>query len=263
MESIHMTGRDDAIAALKRLGLSSYEAQVFVALQRIGRGSARDVDRITEVPRSQVYGAAENLEERGLIDVQQSDPIQYRAVDLEEAKSRLRARLDTAEDRAFSYLESARNELGGNDESKEDIWTVQGRETITDRLIRLAREADERVVFGTEDASLLTTDLVEVLADVAGEGIGVTIMSANSTVRERFADIDSVMAPPITPAPEMGPGERSGRVLIVDDETVLLSVLGDEESDGRRETAIWSANTGFASVFVGLFEEWLDEFIDE
>ncbi|HET7324565.1 MAG TPA: helix-turn-helix domain-containing protein, partial [Halococcus sp.] len=61
-----MTEKDDAIAALKRLGLSSYEAQVFVALQRISRGSARDIDRVTDVPRSQVYGAAEQLEERGL-----------------------------------------------------------------------------------------------------------------------------------------------------------------------------------------------------
>jgi sugar-specific transcriptional regulator TrmB len=261
MEPIHMTGKDDAIAALKRLGLSSYEAQVFIALQRVGQGSARDVDRITEVPRSQVYGAAENLEERGLIDVQQSEPIQYRAVELSEARNRLRDRLDTAEERAFSYLESARNELGGEEESREDIWTVEGRATITDRLVRLAREADERVIFGTDDESLLTPDLSEALAEMAGN-VTVVVVSANPAVRERFGEFDGVAAPPVTPAAEMGPGERSGRVLIADDETVLVSVLGDEEPGGRRETAIWSANTGFASVFVGLFEEWLDEFIE-
>ena len=51
-------------------------------------------------------------------------------------------------------------------------------------------------------------------------------------------------------------------MLIVDADTVLLSVLG-EATDTRTETAIWSANTGFASVFVGLFEEWLDEFLDD
>lgn len=258
----HMTEKDDAITALKRLGLSSYEAQVFVALQRIGRGSARDIDHITEVPRSQVYGAAEHLEERGLIAVQQSDPIQYRAVDLEEARNRLRARLDTAEERAFSYLESARNELGGEDESREDIWTVEGRATISDRLIRLAREADERLVFGTEDESLLTGGVVEALADVAKEGITVVVVSANPAVRERFAESERVVAPPVSLSAEMDPGERSGRVLIADADTVLLSVLGHEERGFRRETAIWSADTGFASVFVGLFEEWLDGILD-
>jgi sugar-specific transcriptional regulator TrmB len=256
-----MTEKDDAIAALKRLGLSSYEAQVFIALQRIGRGSARDVDRITEVPRSQVYGAAENLEERGLIDVQQSDPIQYRAIDVEEARSRLRSHLDTAEERAFAYLESARNELSNDDESKENIWTVQGEETITDRLIRLTQEADERVVFGTDDESLLTTDLIKVLDDMAME-CTVVIVSANPTVRECFEESNGVVAPPITSAAEMGPGERNSRVLIVDNETVLLSVLGDEKLGTKRETAIWSANTGFAAVFVNLFEGWLDKFID-
>lgn len=254
-----MKGKDDAITALKRLGLSSYEAQVFVALQRIGRGSARDIDRITEVPRSQVYGAAEQLEDRGLIAVQQSDPIKYRAVELDEARNRLRARLDTAEERAFSYLESARNELGGDDESKEDIWTVQGSETITDRLIRLAREADEHVIFGTEDESLLATDLVETLAEVATQDITVVVVSANPAVRVRFAEIDGVMVHSITPAGERGSGERNGRILIADAETVLLSVLGTGDGGGRRETAIWSADTGFASVFVGLFEEWFDD----
>lgn len=257
-----MSDHDDAIAALKRLGLSSYEARVFVALQRIGNGSARDVDRVTEVPRSQVYGAAENLEERGLIDVQRSDPIQYRAVALDEARNRLRDRLDAAENRAFSYLETARNELGGEEAAREDIWTIEGRETITDRLVGLAAEAETRIVFGTDGESLLSPDLVATLADAAASGAQVVVVSANPTVRERFAGIEGISTAAIDPAMEMGPSDRSGRVLIVDADTVLLSVLG-ETTHARTETAIWSANTGFASMFVGLFEEWLDEFLDD
>ena len=257
-----MSDHDDAIAALKRLGLSSYEARVFVALQRIGRGSARDVDRVTEVPRSQVYGAAENLEERGLIDVQQSDPIQYRAVALDEARNRLRDRLDAAENRAFSYLETVRNELGSEEEAKEDIWTIEGRETITDRLVGLVGETEERVVFGTDGESLLSPALVASLADAAASGAQVVVVSANPAIHERFAAIDGVSTAAIDSAMEMGPSDRSGRVLIVDSDIVLVSVLG-ETAHTRTETAIWSANTGFASVFVGLFEEWLDEFLDD
>ena len=256
-----MSDHDDAVAALKRLGLSSYEARVFVALQRIGQGSARDVDRVTEVPRSQVYGAAEDLEERGLVDVQRSDPIQYRAVALDEARSRLRERLDAAEECAFSYLETVRNELGGEDEAKEDIWTVEGRETITDRLVGLVGGAEGRVVFGTDDESLVAPELVAALEDAAARGARVIVVSANPAIRERFAGIEDVTTATIEPAVEMGPSDRSGRVLIVDSDTVLLSVLG-EAANTRTETAIWSANTGFASVFVGLFEEWLDEFLD-
>ncbi len=54
----------DAIEALEELGLSNYEAKVFVALQRLGTGTARDIHQATDVPRSQVYGAAESLQEQ-------------------------------------------------------------------------------------------------------------------------------------------------------------------------------------------------------
>ena len=253
-----MTDHDDAVAALKRLGLSSYEAKVFVALQRIGRGSARDIDGVTDVPRSQVYGAAEDLEERGLVDVQRADPIQYRAVDLDEARRRLRARLDDAEARAFAYLETARNELVEDDEAREEVWTLTGREAITDRLVRLAGDAEQRIVFGTDDESLVPEVVVTALAEFPG---AVVVVSANPTIRERFAGFEGVATPTVTPLSEMGPSDRSGRILIVDTETVLLSVLG-EGSDTGTETAIWSSQTGFASVFVGLFEEWLAEFFE-
>ena len=50
-----------ARTALERLGLSTYEAGVFVALEKLGRGTAREIAEATDVPRSQVYGAAEHI----------------------------------------------------------------------------------------------------------------------------------------------------------------------------------------------------------
>lgn len=69
LRKFDMSSHSEAIDALKCLGLPSYEAKVFVGLQRIRRGSARDVDRVAHMPRSQIYGAAETLEERGVIDI--------------------------------------------------------------------------------------------------------------------------------------------------------------------------------------------------
>jgi len=48
----------DAVDALKSLGLTTYEARTFVALQKLGAGTASEVADIADVPRSQVYGAA-------------------------------------------------------------------------------------------------------------------------------------------------------------------------------------------------------------
>lgn len=53
-----------AIDGLNRLGLTAYESQVFLGLQKLASGTVSDV---VDVPRSQVYGAAETLE-GGLVD---------------------------------------------------------------------------------------------------------------------------------------------------------------------------------------------------
>lgn len=251
-----------AVESLRRLGLSKYEAEVFIALQKLGTGTASDVDRITDVPRSQVYGAAESLEERGLAEVQQSNPIQYRAVTLEEARQRLRARIEREQDKAFDYLETVQGEFSDPDEEKEDIWTIHGRETVSDRIGGFVGDATERVVLGS-DADLLDDVVVDALADRAATGIEVLVVSADESVTDLIGHVEGVR---IVPVPsEMLPEDRKqhqGRILMVDDDTVLLSVLGDERNGIAEETAIWSAQTGFADVFVQMINGWFDDVLD-
>ncbi|GAA0456636.1 TrmB family transcriptional regulator [Halococcus dombrowskii] len=253
-----MSDHDEAVAALKRLGLSSYEAQVFIALQRLDTATVREVDRTTEVPRSQIYGAAEDLAERGLVDIQQSNPIQYRAVDLDEARTRLRERLDREEDRAFDYLESARRERADESEAQEDIWTVQGTGTIDDRVVTLIGDADERVVFGAREEGTFDDVVADALTAAGERGVAVTVVDGDRA-RERFGDDVSFRA--TTDAPN---DERSGRVLVVDADTVLISVTGGDGLPAvDHEAAIWSAHTGFATVLVGLLDVWFDQYLED
>ncbi|WP_223173920.1 helix-turn-helix domain-containing protein [Haloferax sp. AS1] len=51
----------EAIDALIELGLSTYEARVFTALIELGEGTAREVAKTSDVPRSQVYTTAKEL----------------------------------------------------------------------------------------------------------------------------------------------------------------------------------------------------------
>ena len=256
-----MSDHDDAVEALKRLGLSSYGAQVFIALQRLDSGTVREIDRLTEVPRSQIYGAAEDLAERGLLDVQQSNPIRYRAVALDEARTRLRERLEREEERAFEFLEAAHDECADEREAQEDIWTVHGTETIDDRVVRLVEDATERVVFGTKTTAVLEGDVGEALAAVSDRGVRVTVVSANERVRDWFADDAAIATRAVPEAPD---DERSGRVLIVDANTVLISVLGNGGLPAvTQEAAIWSTETGFAAVLVGLLDVWFEQHLEE
>lgn len=232
-----------AVDALERLGLSNYEARVFAALQKLGTGTAREVHEESGVPRSQVYGAAESLSNRGLLEVQHSSPISYRPVDLAEARERLAERLERTQERAFDRLEAIREEGPADSEEREDIWTITGSAAITSRLGALIPEAETSLLFGVQSPALLTDDLREALLARAEAGVDVLVVSADEDVRRQLSDAG---LPTVEPPPEQAENDQAGRLLIADGDTVLVSVAGPEE------TAIWSSGTNFASVLAQL-----------
>src|SRR2546425_6388388 len=67
----------EASEALQRIGLSRYEALVFVNLARAGATTAGDVARVSGVNRVQTYRALEGLEARGLVEVTLDRPRRY------------------------------------------------------------------------------------------------------------------------------------------------------------------------------------------
>jgi sugar-specific transcriptional regulator TrmB len=241
----------DPTDALQRLGLSKYEAEVFVALQQLDSGTASDVDELADVPRSQVYGAAEDLANRGLLDVQHASPKRYRAVSLEEAREQLRRDFEREQERAFDALADLEADFAGGEERQEAIWTVRGRETIDARVESFIRDAESTVRIGL-DSELLAENVAEALLDVA-DAVDVVVMSTDPGVRERFADtaVRTVRLPD-----DVGnSGSPDGRVVVVDDRTVLLSVL---RPDGE-ETAFWSSDTDFAKWLIRLIDGHLGE----
>ncbi|WP_247002096.1 TrmB family transcriptional regulator [Halosolutus gelatinilyticus] len=238
---------NEAVDAFERLGLTSYEAKVFIALHRLGSGTARDVASVADVPRSQVYSVAESLEERGLLEVQQSSPIRYRPVSIEEARETLERRFERERERAFDYVDTVKRE-SATEETQEAIWTIRGRERIDDRVVDIVSNADRRLIFGTRLPELLTDEIAAALEDRAETGVDVVAFSGTEAVRDRFRGVDGIEV--ARPPAHRRDDDRSGRILIVDDDAILLSVVDDDGS----ETAIWSSGSLFASVLIQLIE---------
>ncbi|MFC7156720.1 TrmB family transcriptional regulator [Halomarina halobia] len=246
-----------AVEALERLGLSTYEAKVFIALVSLGVGSASDVARVVDVPRSQVYGAADRLERRGLVASRQSSPIQYRAVDLEEARTQLRGRFERDLDTAFDHLERVREEVEPTEE-RDGVWTVEGFDTVSTRIERLVAEARSSVLLATGDPSLADERLVAALAEAADRGVAVSAVSASRDVLDRFeGSVTTAHVPDLRDWEGQG-----GRLLIVDGRAILLSVGGTGETSAPEEMAIWSADTAFATVLIQIIEGRLGTFVE-
>lgn len=244
---------DEAVAGLERLGLTSYEARVFLGLQKLGTATASEVAAVADVPRSQVYGAAERLEERGLVETRQSTPTAYRPVSLEQARTRLLDDLQETGTRTFEYLETV-SESREADEQTEAIWLVEGEDAITSRLVELIGDAEDRLLFGTDEAGHLGGPVGAALAEAAAAGVDVVVGSADPAVRERAGDLDGVEPYPVPE--DRAPDVSIGRVLLVDDRTMLLSVYSSADlAAGSDEVAFWSADSAFAAVLVQVIRE--------
>lgn len=251
--------RSVAVDHLTELGLSTYAARTFAALVALGDGTAQDVSDVADVPRTRVYDAADELRNWGLIDVQQSTPKRFWPVSTETATRRFerefRDRVDT--------VTAALRELETTDRTREQrgVWTVTGRETVTERVVAFVEDAEDEVVY-TTDTDLLTDPVVDALS--AASECGVTIrlagmsQSATATIRDELPEVntfESMWNWSDTPA---------GRLLMVDRDRTLVSVLvdgdGNHPPEPLDETAIWGAGeaNGLVVVLRALFTWQLD-----
>lgn len=261
-----MDGGPDAskgvVDKLRRLGLSTYEARVFAALVKIGTATAREVSEVDGIPRSQVYGAADDLIERGLVSARNSRPKKYQAVSLDEAESQLARRLERERTEAFEQL-SAMQETAVVEEERNNVWTIVGTDPIRKRAAQLIRDAEERVVIGCEPAAIDTT--LQNAIETALE-LGTTVVHLHDD------DADTDWEPPtddgfysIGLTDTRAKNAPYGVIVIGDFETLLISVHSQRTEDevvGPTEIGIWSEQSTLSRVLIQLMMASLPEGID-
>lgn len=237
-----MPTENRAVRLLQELGLTEYEARCFVALTRVQKASASEIHTLSDVPRSRVYDSVEQLHRKGLVDVQQTDPRQYRALPHDVALDRLREQYTstlTATDDALSGL---RRTTGLEEEG---AWAIADHDNVTDRIGLLLEDATDEVYFLVADADTLDEDLCERLTAAAESGVSVLIEVASD---ETAADVRSsvpdatVVASDFADDPSRLEEKWLGRIMMVDRSAVLLGALSERTRPGStEETAVWAA----------------------
>ena len=251
--------RSTAVKQLKSLGLSTYAARAFVALVSLGEGTAQDVSEVADVPRTRVYDAADELHDRGLVDVKQSSPQRYWAISTETAGRHFEQEYN----HRVTVLTDALDQLASANRStkQQGVWTVTGRDTVTERVVDFISSADDEVVYMSAE-ELLTDEIAECLSTVSDRGVPIRLAEMSQSVEARLEQdvpdaqlFESVWDWSETPA---------GRLLMVDQNKTLVSVLvdgnGEHPPEPRDETAIWGAGQTNSLVVVlkALFTWQLD-----
>ena len=245
-----------AVDQFRALGLSAYAARTMVALVSLGESTAQEVSDVADVPRTRVYDAADELRDRGLVDVKEASPRRYWAISTETTSRQFQQEYDERVMELTNALE--RLEPSNRRTRQRGVWTVTGRETVTDRVTTFIDSADEEIVYMTVD-ELLTTGVTDQLSAASDRGVEIRLAGMSDGTAERLdralpeaESFESLWDWTDTPA---------GRLLMIDRHKTLVSVLVGDGDSTREETAIWGSgpNNSLVVVLKALFTWQLGE----
>lgn len=247
-----------AVEALERIGLTRYEARVFVNLGRAGAATAAELARASGVNRVQTYRALEGLEARGLVEVSLDRPRRYasRAIndifDLFAAEKK--EELERIEEVRKQLLEHSDQVFGGGRELPSiRLQVIKGRSQVYRALRRGIEEARKELLSLTTTKGLQRSFRAEInkaLLDAMRQGVRprfiADIRKANLDLMERVAER----------APLRHLEGQRARFLLVDDASVLTFLIQDERTiRGDSETALWTNSSDFVQAHLEFFEK--------
>jgi len=241
--------RSAAIEQLEQFGLSAYAARTFVALVSLGTGTAKDVSGVSDVPRTRVYDAIDELHTLGLVDIQQSSPKEFWAISPETASRKFEQEMD----HRISMLSRALDELepAHRSEQQRGVWTVDGQVAVTDRVTEFISEAEEEIVYMTVE-DLLTETVIDALRAAAERGVAISLGGVSSDVQAQIQD--DIPGAELFESLWVWSGTPAGRLMMVDGTQTLVSVLVNgtdaAPTDPRSETAIWGTGETNSLVVV-------------
>ena len=251
-----------AIELVRNLGLTEYEAKTYTALVKIRSGTASDIHIVSGIPRSAVYGALNKLEERGVIEIQSSKPMRYRAVPPKTALEKLKNNFIAESEDALASLEEIYQTQ--KIEAKEEVvWTINGVKNVSDKIIEMIRGAQEGMIFAASyPAFHEIAETYPVFKNIKGEiinrieeGITVRITGSQNAGLEKIAK--EIQGAQVRAFP-VDMSTTGGGILIVDGVEVLLAIINENADTYMQDiVAICTDGVGAVSIFKHFVEtEW-------
>lgn len=228
---------EKAIAALEKLGFSTYEARAYLALLRQSPVTGYQLSKRSGIPRSRVYETLERLVTKGYAVTLQAEsagsdgPVEYAPL----AAKELLAQLEEQFDDTLSALEAEIENIETTGQP-ESIWNLQGQGPILDRARAMIERARESVyLVGWAD---IIREVQTELATAAGRGVRIVVISCG--------EIDLAVGLHYSHAFEE-------HIVCQDDSSINLVVDGAEVLVGETLPAdacraAWSRNVGLVHI---------------
>ena len=155
----------NAFEKLKEIGLSDYEALVYLKLVIDGPLTAKEISESTEVPYTKVYEVLEGLEKKGWIEISQGRPMIFKAKPpsevIEIIKNEYQVRLNKIEDFLINELQSI-YDVRSAEES--EIWILKSQLGIMNKIKNMIKTFKKELymVIGNFDIDIYSTTINEI-----------------------------------------------------------------------------------------------------
>ncbi|MHA1238925.1 MAG: TrmB family transcriptional regulator [Candidatus Odinarchaeia archaeon] len=152
----------DLIRSLRRIGLTEYEAEVYLALLSLGSATASDISKKCRVPISKIYEVIRSLIKRELIEVQPTRPKKFRPLDPDKTITPqiklIKNELDSLTKEIRTYYQ---NPLKAN--APDVFWLFNGKKELKHKTEELIRKAREELLIIAQEIHYINLDLIKLL----------------------------------------------------------------------------------------------------
>ncbi len=246
----------ELIGWLKSLGMTKYEALVYIALLKVTSATASEIHESSGVPRASVYPVLDQLLDKDLVSVSQSAPKRFAAIPPGDAIGKLTARIGLDAQQALDSLTAIHRErISAEEGSGELIWNIYGIAGIRKRLAELIThtKTDIRIIAHSQVFSEEIKDLLKQCADrVTVEVITPAWTGPVPKTMSLYLKKPSGIPKEL----ERGGDLLAGGVCIIDGKKVMV-IVGSTDEDA---VALFSESEGFVRFFVryyGLIIDWV------
>ena len=246
-----MSGEDEAKLAMlhetlkEHVGLSQYEAEVYLALVRGGTQTMTDLAETSEVPKQRVYDTVSSLRDEGLVEVIDDYPRKAYAVDPSEAIGQVQEQLERAEEELEKFHETVETVESG-------VALFKSESTIQKYVTDLISTAERDILL------LVPHDRLDEITDLLAECEDVRLRLILSDLSPLETSEDSVaidQSLPDTVDDVRGVTSTEDFVLIADRDRALYWSRRGFQGQGDDDQAYYVSNPRL--VFV------LDRFVSE
>ncbi len=190
-----MTKTKNILKPLTELGLSKYEAKVYLTLIGEGTSTAKDISNITGIPYGKVYEIINSLSNKGFSMVLPSKPMKYKAASplesMKKARNKEKEKFKRIEEKIIEQLEPKFKENKCNLRSKGDFSIINGRYSVVDKTDELINRAQKNIHIQCSANSLARLTLhKDALKQAADRGINISI--AGVTNKNNLEEIKSL-----------------------------------------------------------------------